>query len=168
MNLPRIIKNANIFANGISWLGEVPSVTLPKLQRKMEDYRAGGMGAPVKLDHGMEGLELSFSSTSMLREAINGFGNPLVDGEQLRFAGAYQSDDGASEAVEVVVRGRYSELDFGDEKIGEKGERKHTFPVSYYKLTINGTVLVEIDIMNMVEIINGVDRLEQARRQIGV
>ena len=38
---------------------------------------------------------------------------------------------------------------------------------SYYKLTINGATGIEIDLQNMVEIVNGVDRLAEQRRAIG-
>jgi len=43
MGLPRKLKNFNLFQNGVSFMGMVPEVTLPKLSRKMEEYRAGGM-----------------------------------------------------------------------------------------------------------------------------
>ncbi|VGI49098.1 phage major tail tube protein [Klebsiella quasipneumoniae] len=37
-----------------------------------------------------------------------------------------------------------------------------------YKLTMNGKELVEIDVLNMIEKVNGVDRLDQHRRNIGL
>ena len=58
MGLPRKIKNFATFVDGISYLGEMPEVALPKLARKMDDYRSGGMNAPVKADFGMEGMGL--------------------------------------------------------------------------------------------------------------
>ncbi|HBY9738676.1 TPA: phage tail protein, partial [Klebsiella pneumoniae] len=39
---------------------------------------------------------------------------------------------------------------------------------TYYKLTMNGKELVEIDVLNMIEKVNGVDRLDQHRRNIGL
>ena len=61
MGLPRKIKNFTLFNEGLSYLGEVDEVTLPKLTRKTEDWRAGGMGGPIKADFGMEGLELEWA-----------------------------------------------------------------------------------------------------------
>ncbi|MFL7985020.1 phage major tail tube protein, partial [Xanthomonas vasicola] len=37
----------------------------------------------------------------------------------------------------------------------------------YYKLTINGATVIEIDLVNMTEIVNGVDLLAAQRRAIG-
>ncbi|GHL58516.1 hypothetical protein ECZU31_17910 [Escherichia coli] len=38
---------------------------------------------------------------------------------------------------------------------------------TYFRLTMDGKELVEIDTINMIEKVNGVDRLEQHRRNIG-
>jgi P2 family phage contractile tail tube protein len=47
MGLPRKIKNFATFVDGTNFVGEMPEVSLPKLARKTEDYRSGGMNAPV-------------------------------------------------------------------------------------------------------------------------
>ncbi|PSY48537.1 hypothetical protein C7B14_02615 [Escherichia coli] len=39
---------------------------------------------------------------------------------------------------------------------------------AYFRLTMDGKELVEIDTINMIEKVNGVDRLEQHRRNIGL
>ncbi|MGO4703824.1 phage tail protein [Dyella sp. 2RAB6] len=92
-----------------------------------------------------------------------------VGGCLIRFAGAYQSDDtGAVDAVEVVVRGRHKELDFGSAKPGDNTQHKFTTPCSYYKLSINGAVKIEIDLLNMLFLVDGVDRLAEQRRALGI
>ena len=70
MGLPRKIKNFTLFNEGLSYLGEVDEVTLPKLTRKTEDWRAGGMGGPIKADFGMEGLELEWKAGGILRAEV--------------------------------------------------------------------------------------------------
>ena len=78
MGLPRKIKNFTLFNEGLSYLGEVDEVTLPKLTRKTEDWRAGGMGGPIKADMGMEGLEMSWTSAGYIRTLLGqlGFADP--------------------------------------------------------------------------------------------
>ncbi|MCZ5660671.1 phage major tail tube protein [Escherichia coli] len=46
--------------------------------------------------------------------------------------------------------------------------RKFTVVCTYFRLTMDGKELVEIDTINMIEKVNGVDRLEQHRRNIGL
>ncbi|MFL8905427.1 phage major tail tube protein, partial [Xanthomonas vasicola pv. vasculorum] len=71
------------------------------------------------------------------------------------------------DAVEVVVRGRHSEIDPGTGKSGDDTEFSVKTSASYYKLTINGATVIEIDLVNMTEIVNGVDSLAAQRRAIG-
>ena len=169
MGLPRKIKNFTLFNEGLSYLGEVDEVTLPKLTRKTEDWRAGGMGGPIKADFGMEGLELEWKAGGLLRDTLEQFGALKHDAVLLRFAGALQSDDSEGvDALEVVMRGRISEIDPGSAKAGEGTELKYKFALSYYKLTINGETLIEIDVVNMVETVNGTDRLAEVRAALGV
>lgn len=169
MSLPRKLKNFILFNDGVAYLGEVPEVTLPKLTRKTEDYRGGGMNGPIKEDLGMEGLELAWTAAGYLRDLLGQWGAAKVDAVLLRFAGALQdSSTGTVSALEVVVRGRHTEIDPGTAKAGELTEIKVTSALSYYKLSIDGQTIIEIDLVNMVEIVNGTDLMSEIRAAIGL
>lgn len=121
MALPRILKHFNVFADGISHAGEVEEITLPKLTRKLEEYRAGGMNGPIDIDLGNEKLELETTYGGLMRDILKQYGTTTVDGAMVRFAGAYQAEDTAGvDAVEITVRGRHTEVDFGNAKAGGK------------------------------------------------
>jgi P2 family phage contractile tail tube protein len=168
MALPRKLKNLNLFGNGESFLGQVVEVKLPTLTRSMEEYRGGGMSGPVKIDNGQEAIELESKFGGFMRSVMRDYGASRHDAAQLRFAGAYQRDDtGAVDAVEIVVRGRHEEIDAGTAKAGDDTEFTLKTACSYYKLVVNGETVIEIDMVNMVEIVEGVDRLAEQRRAIG-
>lgn len=169
MALPRKLKNFMLFNDGLAYLGEVPEVTLPKLTRKTDDYRAGGMNGSIKADFGLEGLEMEWTAAGYLVDVLKQFGAIAHDAVALRFAGALQSDDSEEVvAIEVLARGRHTEIDFGTAKAGEATEKKIKTALSYYKLTVDGEDLVEIDLVNMVEVIGGVDRMAAVRSALGV
>ncbi|MGO4413287.1 phage major tail tube protein [Cupriavidus sp. KB_39] len=169
MALPRKLKNYNVFHDGVSYVGQTEEFTLPKLTRKLEEYRAGGMNGPVEIDLGAEKMELEATYGGLMREIFKAWGITIVDGVLLRFAGAYQRDDTAEvDAVEVVVRGRHTELDLGNAKVGDNSQFKVKSAISYYKLSVNGEVWCEIDHVNFIEIIFGVDRLAEQRRAMGL
>ena len=169
MGLPRKIKNFVLFNEGNSYLGEVDEVTLPKLTRKTEDWQSGGMAGPIKADFGMEGLELEWKAGGVLRDVLTQWGAMKHDAVGLRFAAALQADDSEEiQALEVVVRGRHTELDHGKAKAGDKTEFTVKSALSYYKLSIDNEVLIEIDLVNMVEIVDGIDRLEGVRNALGI
>ena len=168
MALPKKIKNFILFNEGNSYLGEVPEVQLPKLSRKTEDYRAGGMGGPVKLDFGMEGIELEWTAAGYLRDVFAQWGTLKHDGVMLRFTGAAQAEDEAVMAIEVIARGRHTEIDPGKSKAGDNTEIKIKTALSYYKLSIDGQAVIEIDLVNLVEVVDGVDRLQAIRQALGI
>ena len=169
MALPRKLKNMNLFHSGNNFIGLVPEVTLPKLARKMEEYRAGGMDGPVDADVGGEKLTLDWTGGGVIVEALRSFGATSATAVPLRFAGAYQRDDtGEVDAVEVIARGRYSEIDMGSAKPGETTAHKYTMSCAYYRLDINGRTEIEIDQLNMIYMVNGVDILADQRRAIGI
>lgn len=63
MALPRKLKYLNMFNDGLSYMGVVESVTLPKLTRKLEKYRGGGMPGSVSVDLGLDDDALALEWT---------------------------------------------------------------------------------------------------------
>lgn len=171
MALPRKLKLMNLFVDGTDFLGVVQSVTLPKLTRKLEKYRGGGMNGAASIDFGLddEALAAEFSTGGFPDDVIwRLYGAATASAVPLRFSGSYQRDDtGATVPVEVVLRGRQKEIDTGEAKQGEDTTSKIVMDCTYYKLTINGKEMIEIDTVNLIEKVNGVDRLAEHRRNIG-
>lgn len=171
MVLPRKLKHLNLFNDGNNWQGIVESLTLPKFTRKFEKYRGGGMAGAVDVDMGLDdgALDTEFSIGGMESLIFKQLAKTTADGVQLRFTASIQRDDtGEVQAVELVVRGRHKEIDSGELKTGESNSTKVSSTNSYAKLTIAGEVLYEVDTINMVEIVDGVDLMEAHRRAIGL
>ena len=171
MAMPRKLKNLNLFNDGNSYLGLVKSLTLPSLGRKMEGYRGGGMNGPVKADLGMsdDGIQFEWKTGGLDLISLRQFGAVNASSVALRFSGPYQQDDtGEVSNVEVVVRGRHETIEMGDAQPGEDTEHSMTTTCSYYKLTVDGEEIIEIDLLNFVEKVNGVDMLEKHRTGIGI
>lgn len=169
MALPRKLKQMNLFVDGNSYHGQATEITVPKLAIKAEAYRAGGMLGEVDIDLGLEKLEIEHKYGGIMPEIFRQFGEVKIDGVLLRFAGSYQRDDtGDIEPVEVVVRGRHAEIDPGNAKMGDDTEHTVKSSLTYYKLTVNGEDIIEIDMVNMVYIVNGNDRMAEHRAAIGL
>ncbi|GAB3380775.1 phage major tail tube protein [Spongiibacter taiwanensis] len=169
--LPKKLKNFNLFADGENFVGKVDEITLPNLERKMEEMRPGGFNAPVDSDMGMNKLTSSFRLHEMAASVLRQFGVTTVDGVALRFLGAAVSDGDTSrtDAIEVVMRGRYSGLELpSGYKAGESGMLNCTASLSYFKYVVNGETLIEIDVINMIENVGGTDRLAGQRNALGL
>ncbi|HCL5287855.1 TPA: phage major tail tube protein [Salmonella enterica subsp. enterica serovar Muenchen] len=171
MALPAKLKNFNIFNAGNNWRGLAESITLPKLTRKLEKYRGGGMNGAAPIDLGLDddALSLEFTIGGMHKLPFEQWGAPVIDKTMLRFVGAYEEDDtGDIMAVEVVVRGRHKEIDSGEAKQGDNTQVKVSMECVYYKLTIDNETVIEIDVVNFVENVGGNDRLDKYRNILGL
>ncbi|MEC7120354.1 MAG: phage major tail tube protein [Pseudomonadota bacterium] len=149
--------------------GKVTEVTLPKLTRKLEDYRAGGMDGTVSVDLGQEKMEMTLKVGGFMAELYRDFAKPGVNAVPLRFTGAYQRDDTcAVQSVEVFCRGRLAEVDGGTSKAGDDTEQSFLYHINYYRLRVDGRDEIEIDVINMKCIVDGVDVLAEIRNAIGL
>lgn len=171
MALPAKVKHLNFFNEGRSYIGQSESFSRPSLARKLEAWRGGGMSGAAHVDHGLDddALDVEWVVGGYAPQIIRQMGIANVGGVLLRFVGSVQRDDtGAVGALEIVVRGRHSELDTGEYKTGEDSNKTITTKCVYYKETLNGEVLCEIDLINGIEIFGGVDRMAEHRAAIGM
>lgn len=168
MGFPFKLKQMDMLVEGVGHLAETEEVTVPKLVLKTEDWRGGGMLGPVPIDMGLDKLEFEFSMGGLIETALAQFGKPAIAGSLVRFVGAYQDDQtGATKAVEVVCMGRYTEIDFGNAKVGDNTTHKYKLACSYYRLIVDGVDWIEIDLINMVFLVRGEDRYAAIRAALG-
>jgi Bacteriophage tail tube protein len=158
MTIPAILRNFNLFIDGIGYAGVVDEITLPKLAIKTEEYRGGGMDAPVDIDVGMEKLDCEFTLSEYNAYVMTYFGfddhsdAPL----RLRFKGALAKPDlSAASAkplvvpVDILIHGNLREMEMGTWKAGDKASLKLSVNAHYYQLSFDAKELINIDIINM-------------------
>lgn len=170
--IPQYLRKANIFHEGTgTWMGQCSEAVLPKLTRQTQDYDFGN--GPVEMDMGIEKLEMSVTHDQFMQSLLDQFGLVDLSGVGIRFEGAMVSPNGeaSTKSVTVVVRGRWKEIDLGTYKYGnEKHQTKSKLTLSYFKIVFDGdeSKRTEIDLVNHIEVIGGVDRLADVRAAIGV
>lgn len=167
--LPRTLRNFSLFVDGTGYAGKVTEMTLPTLGISTEEYRAGGLDAPIAIDMGMEALTSSFTLAEYDPEVLKLFGLYDQNAVDLTVRGALQRN-GDQDAVALVVNltGSISQFDPGSLEAGAMTEASFEMQVRYYKLSIANEILQEIDVENMKRIINGTDQLESLRTAMGI
>lgn len=165
--IPRVLKNFNLFVDGRGLAGVVSKLTLPTLVTQMEEYRGGGMDVPAEIDMGQEKLESSFELFEYDPQVLRLWG--LADGASTQFTarGALRRDGEAAVPMVVNMTGVIKEFDPGDWEAGSKSAATFKKALRYLKISAGGTTLVEIDVVNMVRKINGQDQLATIRAAIG-
>lgn len=166
--IPQVLKNMNLFVDGVSFSGDVPTLTLPKLTLKTEDYQGGGMFAPIEFAVGMEKIESAFTTNGVRRESLKFFGLADQTATSLTFRGAFADLKGRITPVIVTMRGGVKEVDMGDWKPATVGEIKHAVKLTYYKLEIDGRLMYEIDPIASIMVVDGVDQLADERSALGL
>ncbi|MFW1886577.1 phage major tail tube protein, partial [Acinetobacter nosocomialis] len=93
-----------------SYLGQTGEVTLPKLTRKLENWRGGGLNCNIKWDAGLadDANEMTWKIGGIDKLILQQWEAATIGAIGLRFAGSYQREDTVEDiAVEIVIRGRH-------------------------------------------------------------
>lgn len=163
-----VLKNLNLFVDGRGYAGQIDEYNAPDLSITTEDYRAGGMDAPIAIEMGQEPLETSFSLIAYDADVLALWG--VAEGASVPFIvrGALESFDGTVKPVRHEMRGKITSIGRGTWAPGQKPALTITMRLSYYKEVHDGSTLHEIDVENMIRIVNGTDRLAAQREAIGL
>ena len=165
--LPQVLRTMNLYVDGQGYAGQVEEITLPKLTIKTEEYRAGGLDAPIEVDMGMEKLEAEFTLQSYEPGLLTFWGLSPGNRVNITLRGA-MDEQGSTVGVVVNLHGSWKAIDMGTWKPGEKAALKVQLAATYYQLTVNGVVVIQIDVPNMTRIVHGQDLLSDVRAAIGL
>lgn len=164
--LPRILKNYNAYVNGISFAGRIDEIELPEISIKMEEMRSGGMDGSVEIDMGQDVM----TSKLTIKDPDAGILKLVgVANTRVLFRGSFVRDhDNTRIAVAVELGGKIKKITYGSWKAGETNSTEYEYTADYYKLTVAGEELHEIDVINMIRMIGGTDQLAGIRSDIGL
>lgn len=166
--LTNIMRNFVIWLDGEGKLGSGDTCKLPDITLKMEEFRGGGMDMPVEVDLGMEKLESEFTLNGFDPQVFKLFGLAPGVNKAYTIRGHLASEDGNSRAMVANMRARIKKITSDNFEAGNKVRTTVSLAVDYYKLKHGGDTLLELDPMNGVRIINGVDQLLIQRNNLGL
>ncbi|WP_019275459.1 phage major tail tube protein [Vibrio coralliilyticus] len=163
-------KYQGLYADGREKVSSLLEYTPPVPTVITEDFRAGGMDMAISMDMGMEKLEASFTIGE--DPDILGLFGIKQNGKQVPiFIRSHLENDITGEKHTVIeeLRCKVVSIDMGTKTAGSVSPTTVTLSPMYYKYHIEqtGFVVWEIDPINMVRIVNGVDQLADARASLG-
>lgn len=165
--IPEKINDYNAYLDGNKMIGVAASVTLPEI--KMKSSTVSGVGINGEIDSPTIGLFESFTQevqfNTLYSSAVDML-NPLTT-VNLTFRAAQQVYDKtggyAFKGLRIVEMMRIKEFKPGKIEKGEGTEATVAGELTYLMIEIDGQQVVEIDKLNGVYRVNGVDMLEQIR-----
>ena len=165
--LPRMLKGFTVYIDGRGYIGRVDSAKPPPLSLVTEAYRGAGMDAEIDIDMGMQKLDFSCVLADYDPEVIKLFGLFSAD-TAIVLRGAFQRQGEAAIPVVIRLQGGVKSLDRDDWSQGKRANITFLANCNRYSEEINGVKVVDIDILNGVRIIDGVDQLASIRAALGV
>lgn len=165
------ITNANIYINAFSQLGRAGELKLPDVTASEAERKSLGMFGKISTATGLEELEGEIKWDSLYPETVLLAGNPFAfHSIQARSSAEEWNHEGRASEVPVAVhmRARFVNLPLGELKSGENIDGLVTkYKATSLKLIVNHITLVEIDVLQNIWKVGGVDLLAQYRKNIG-
>ena len=159
-----------VYSKSALWLQDnvrvagLKSFTPPPLTAKIGNYQPAWMDMPIPVDTGMEAMQLEYKVDCDI-SVLALFG--IVNGSTSRAIAkrSFKDTDGAihkwTEEFEGIVGTITSDETSNDSK--ENVGLSVTMNLKYYKLTVDGSTLIEIDPEHMIRSVNGVNQLAEEK-----
>jgi len=163
--LPRLLKNFNIYLDGDSYAGRCDSVTLPNITAVVESHRAGGMNGSVEVELGLELMTMQLVISDFDPQLVAHFNQANLP---ITLRGSVQAQHQKAEAVIINVRGLHKGLEFAQWQGGSKTTQTLEISLNYFRYRQKDVEYAEIDLLNMVQKIGGIDQLADDRSNIGL
>ncbi|MDK4545463.1 phage major tail tube protein [Kingella kingae] len=168
MKMPKQLKGFNLFTDGENQYGVIVDISRPKISRKTEDYTPGGAMGELTVAHGFEKLEMEITSKGYDADMLKTM-TSAINGKLFRYQGALQEEDGTGYRIlKGEGRGRIIEADPGTDKQGEGGEHKFKVALTYWKETLDGEEILELDFMQNKASFGGVDERKELCQALGL
>lgn len=163
-----VIGDFTLFRNAVGRFGTIEKVELPELKWKSEDFMGGGSFGTRELGLVLDKLELKFTSNSYDRDLlVDGLAAPGQT-SQWKIMGSMIVPNEDEKPLKVDVTGSVMELTRGELSPGKKVDTNFAVrDITYYREVHDGVELFEIDLLNQVLRVNGVDKMAARRRNLG-
>lgn len=163
--------NANCFVDGNSLLGRASEITLPDVKAKLEEHAGLGLIAAIDLPTGqIEKMVAKVKWAGFYADAFTLGGDPFT-ARKLQCRGSVETHtaDGMIAQVPAVMllTARWTAIPGGVLGSGKATEHESELTVTYYKLTLDGKDLIELDVFNSIWKVNGKDIRETYRKNLG-
>ncbi len=169
--VPSSLENFELFNESKRNLGIV-DITLPKLTAKTVDVEGAGIGGTISLptQGQTDNLEAEFNFRVVTDDTIK-LAQPKA--HTLEAYGAINHWDASSgeyvvKQLRVSMRAIPSEFDLGKLASASTMDHKATMTLSYLKVSVDGTRVIEIDKFNYINYLYGTDYLAAAKTALGL
>lgn len=158
-----ILRNAVPIIDGRRVAGS-SLLQLPKIKAKTEKLYMGGADGETEVEFGLQAMEAKLKLFTVDPEVLKLVGLAPGVFKPFNFNGGTVSEvDGSVRSAIARMSAKIAEDDPGDWKAGDKTEWDYRLIVRTYRLRVGDRVIYDIDPLNFIRLIDGVDQLAALR-----
>ena len=148
--------------------GMIEKAELPELKWKTEEFSGGGFMGTREIGLILDKMEMKFTSNSYDRGMLSAGLQAPGKQEQWKLMGSLIVPGEDEKPFKALVTGALMELKRGELAPGKKSDTDFMIKdITYYQEIVDGTELYEIDLINQVLRVNGIDQMATRRRNLG-
>jgi len=147
--------NMRIYVDGVDAVGTVKAIELPEVEFSQMEQSGVGMAGTAEYPTHMSPMEFTLTFLHYPPEFTNSMYDPLRT-SQIMLSGEQKAYDGQGvpipQALNITLRGRPKNIALGSFEEGETAEPEITYSCDYVKLTNNGAVQFEADVLTGIKV----------------
>ena len=168
MASPLILKGWYVTIDGKGLAGQVAETSFVNLDSTMVEVRSGDQNLKTRLNMGQEAMMYKMALYSFDKDIINAWGRVITGGTDITIRGGWQeAAQGEAEQHTHNMRVSLPSIPAEMYKPGEITTVTYEFDVYYYKWTVDGERLIEIDPENRIHFVDGENQLEAMNAALG-
>ncbi|NOT66681.1 MAG: phage major tail tube protein [Methylotenera sp.] len=164
------ITNANIYLDGNSLLGKAEEIKLPEINMLMTEHKALGMIGKFELPTGFDKLEGEVKWNSFYADVWRKLVDPFSF-VTLQVRGSLDTYNSAGRVAQVpvvvIMTASFKKIPLGTFKQNDNAEFSSNFNCTHIEMKVDGASILELDVMSNTYKVDGVDKLETYRQNIG-
>lgn len=160
--IPEIINNYNVYKDGTKLIGISAEVTIPDFEAVTETISGAGiLGEYDAVNAGQfSAQEIEIPFRVLYGDIFELFGGQTAN---ITLRCAEQISDGSGQktpvGVRIILQGAPKKLTGGTLTAGKPTNSAVTLALTYIKIEVDGSTAVELDKLNGIYVVNGVDML---------
>lgn len=163
--------NANVYLNGISYMGRAEEITLPDISPKMVDHKALGMVGESELPAGLQKMSAKIKWNAIYPDVMK-MTHDVFTSVRLMVRTSIETYEGGTRTTQqpgvIYLTGTWKKSGGMSFKPQDNVEIENEMSITAYRMTVNNQEIINVDVMANIWRVNGVDQLAVYRTNLGL